>query len=177
MMNKQLTLKLFLIIGILFLFVFSPAHVVWGGQNFQTVPTIGPTNTPTRTKTSTANQPISTQTSVGISTSTPVLISPVSATSTITTEATQASLSETSEPEKTTTISVTDNPTQSESTSVVILPVVSNGDSAPGEPSSQESNKPIPAFVFPLVAVLLFVIIYLSTRWLLKKPQDEIQPK
>jgi ABC-type Na+ efflux pump permease subunit len=101
----------------------------------------------------------------------------VSATSTITTEATQASLSETSEPEKTTTISVTDNHTKSESTSVVILPVVSNGDSAPGEPSSQESNKPIPAFVFPLVVVLLFVIIYLSTRWSLKKPQDEIQPK
>ena len=176
-MNKQLTLKLFLIIGILFLFVFSPAHVVWGGQNFQTVPTIGPTNTPTRTKTSTANQPISTQTSVGISTSTPVLISPVPATSTITTEATQASLSETSEPEKTTTISVTDNPTQSESTSVVILPMVSNGDSAPNEPSNQESNKPIPAFVFPLVVVLLFVIIYLSTRWSLKKSQDEIQPK
>ena len=177
MMNKQLTLKLFLTIGILFLFVLIPTHVVWGGQNFQTVPTIGPTNTPTRTKTFTANQPISTQTSVRLSTSTPVSISPVAATATTTAEATQASLSETSEPEKTTTISATVDPTQSESTSVVVLPVVSNGDSTPGEQSSQEGNKPIPAFVFPLVVVLLFVIIYLSTRLSLKKSQDEIQPK
>ena len=176
-MNKQLTLKLFLIIGILFLFVFIPPHVVWGGQNFQTVPTIGPTNTPTRTKTSTANQPISTQTSVRLSTSTPVSISPVAATATTTAEATQASLFETAEPEKTVSISATNEPAQQEGTSMVVLPVVSNGDSAPDDQTGPDSNTPIPAFVFPLVVVLLFVIIYLSTRWLLKKPQDEIQPK
>jgi cobalamin biosynthesis Mg chelatase CobN len=101
----------------------------------------------------------------------------VAASATFTAEATRSSLSATSEPQKTESTSATDDPSPPDNTSVVILPMVSSGDSTPGEQSSQESNKPIPAFVFPLVVVLLFVIIYLSTRWSLKKPQDEIQPK
>lgn len=52
-MKKQLTLKLFLIIGVLLLFVFIPPHVVWGGLDFQTVPTLPPTATTTSTATST----------------------------------------------------------------------------------------------------------------------------
>jgi cobalamin biosynthesis Mg chelatase CobN len=162
---------------IITLFLLIPENVVWGGQSFQTVPTIGPSPTPTRTLSITATQPASTGTPMNKPTSTPVLITPVAASATFTAEATRSSLSATSEPQKTESISATDDPSPPDNTSVVILPVVSNGDSLPGEQSSQESNKPIPAFVFPLVVVLLFVIIYLSTRWSLKKPQDEIQPK
>lgn len=158
---------------IIVLFLLIPENIVWGGQNFQTVPTLGPTNTPTRTKPFTATQPIRTKTSVGIYTSTSVLNSPVAATATSTVEATQKTLSEASSPEKTKSISATDEPSQPESTSVVVLPIVSNGDSAPGEQTSQDENSPIPAFVFPLVVVLLFVIIYLSTRLSLKKSLEE----
>lgn len=176
-MKSKFGIKYLILPLIIALFLLIPENVVWGGQNFQTVPTIGPTNTPTRTRTSTATQPNNVQTLVRTSTSTTSLITSEVATATFTPEATQESLSDTAEPEKTTTISATMEPSKPESTSVVILPVVSNGDSSPGEQSSQGSNKPIPAFVFPLVVVLLFVIIYLSTRWSLKKPQDEIQPK
>lgn len=168
---------------IIALFLLIPENIVWGGQNFQTVPTIGPTNTPTRTAAVTSTQPISTQTSVGISTSTTVLISPMAATATSTTvlispmattatstaEATKETISETSVPEKTESISATDDLSQLESTSVVVLPVVSNGDSTPAEQTRQDSITPIPAFVFPLVVVLFFVIIYLVTKLSLKK--------
>ncbi|PKO04483.1 MAG: hypothetical protein CVU41_16645 [Chloroflexi bacterium HGW-Chloroflexi-3] len=176
-MKKKLSFRFLILPIIITLFLLIPENVVWGGLNYQTVPTIGPTNTPTRTKTSTATQPFSTQTSVGISTSTSVSISTMVATATSTAEATQEILSENSQPEKTASISIIEESPQSESTSVVVLPVVSNGDSAPDEQSGQDSNTPIPAFVFPLVVVLLFVIIYLSTRLSLKKSQDEIQPK
>lgn len=176
-MKIKLSIRYLIPLIIIALFLLIPENVVWGGQSFQTVPTIGPSPTATRTLSFTATQPASTSTTGINPTSTAVLISPVAATATFTTEPTQKSLSDTSEPEKTESISAPIDPTQPESTSVVILPVVSNGDSTPGEQSSQESNKPIPAFVFPLVVVLLFVIIYLSTRWSLKKSQDENQPK
>jgi hypothetical protein len=158
---------------IITLFLLIPENVVWGGHSFQTVPTIGPSSTPTRTQVFTATQSIRTQNPVIISTSTSVLISPLPATVTSNGQPTQDQVSQTSEPEKTETISETSDPTQPESTSVVVLPVVSNGDSAPGDPSNQDENSPIPAFVFPLVVVLLFVIIYLTTRLSLKKSLDE----
>ncbi len=176
-MKSKLEIKYLILPIIIALFLLIPENVVWGGQSFQTVPTIGPTNTPTRTKTSTATQPISVKTLVSTSTSTTSLISPVASTSTFTPEATQESLFETAEPEKTTSISATNEPAQQESTSVVVLPVVSNGDSEPGEQSSQDSNTLIPAFVFPLVVVLLFVIIYLSTRLSLKKSREDALTK
>jgi hypothetical protein len=72
MMNKELTLKLFLIIGILFLFVFIPPHVVWGGLDFQTVPTLPPTATITSTSTLTPTATITvTPTIIYTSTSIP----------------------------------------------------------------------------------------------------------
>jgi hypothetical protein len=162
----------YLILSIIItLFLLIPENVVWGGHSFQTVPTIGPSNTPTRTQVFTATQSISTQNPVIISTSTAVLISPLPATATSTAQPTQDIVSQTSKPAKTETISETFVVSQPESTSMVVLPVVSNGDSAPGDPSNQDENSPIPAFVFPLVVVLLFVIIYLTTRLSLKKSQ------
>jgi hypothetical protein len=150
-----------------------PENIVWGGQAFQTVPTIGPTSTPTRTKQFTATQPLKTKTLVKISTATPVLNSPMAVTHTTTAELTQKTFTETFAFEKTETSSVTDETLLPESTSVVVLPVVSNGDSTQGEQTSQNKNSPIPAFVFPSVVVLLFVIIYLPTRLFLKKSLEK----
>lgn len=71
-MKKQLTLKLFLIIGVLLLFVFIPPHVVWGGLDFQTVPTLPPTATTTSTSTLTPTATFTvTPTIVNTSTSIP----------------------------------------------------------------------------------------------------------
>lgn len=171
-MKSKIGIKYLIFPIILALLLMIPENVVWGGLNFQTVPTIGPTNTPTRTKSPTATQPISAQTLASTSTSTSALISPVTSTSTLITEATQELFSETPEPDNTMSNSATEEPSKSESTSFVVLPVVSNGDSIPGDQSSQDS-KPVPAFVFPLVVVLLFVIIYLSTKFSLKKSRVE----
>lgn len=172
-MKKKFCKRYLILPIIITLILLIPENIVWGGQNFQTVPTVGPTNTPTRTKAFTATQPLKTQTSVKISTSTSILNSPVAFTATSTVKATQKLLSETSAPEKTETISATDIPVESDSTSVVLLPVVSNADTEPGEQTDQDANSPIPAFVFPLVVVLLFVIIYLVTRLSMKKSLEE----
>ncbi len=50
-MNKQWTLKLFSLIAVLLLFLLIPQNVVWGGMDFQTVPTLAPTATSTSTST------------------------------------------------------------------------------------------------------------------------------
>jgi hypothetical protein len=50
-MNKQLALKIFSLICFLLLFLFIPQNVVWGGLDFQTVPTLPPTATTTSTST------------------------------------------------------------------------------------------------------------------------------
>lgn len=71
-MKKQLTLKLFLIVGVLLLFMFIPPRVVWGGLDFQTVPTLPPTATTTSTSTLTPTATITvTPTFVITSTSIP----------------------------------------------------------------------------------------------------------
>ncbi len=88
-MKTKLGIKFLIIPIIITLFLLIPDNIVWGGHSFQTVPTIGPSNTPTRTKTYTATQPISTQTSLNISTSTVAFISPATATTTSTVKATQ----------------------------------------------------------------------------------------
>lgn len=176
-MKTKLRFRNLIIPFLITFFLFSPDNVVWGGQSFQTVPTIGPSPTSTRTSSSTVTQSVSTRTPIHSSTSTAGLITPVTTSTTFTAEATRSSISATVELQKTESISATDDLSTSESTSVVVLPVVANGDTAQGEQSNQDINKPIPAFVFPLVVVLLFVIIYLYTRWSLKKSQEANQPK
>lgn len=91
-MDKQLTLKLFSLIGILLLFLFIPQHVVWGGLDFQTVPTLPPTATTTSTATLTSTATITlTPTIVNTNTTVPptptftkTLIQPVQASPTYT---------------------------------------------------------------------------------------------
>ncbi|MBW6473909.1 MAG: hypothetical protein K0B14_12325 [Anaerolineaceae bacterium] len=91
-MNKQSVIKMLLPIGVLLLFVFIPPHVVWGGLDFQTVPTLPPTATTTSTVTLTATATITvTPTIVNTSTSIPptptftkTLIQPVQASPTYT---------------------------------------------------------------------------------------------
>ncbi|MBE0687245.1 MAG: hypothetical protein IH585_14740 [Anaerolineaceae bacterium] len=51
MINKQLILKCFSLISVLLLFLSIPQHVVWGGLDFQTVPTLPSTATSTSTST------------------------------------------------------------------------------------------------------------------------------
>lgn len=172
-MKSKFGIKYLILPIIISLFLLIPENVVWGGQSFQTVPTIGPSSTPTRTLSFTATQPANNSTPMNNPTTTTGLISPVAPTSTFTPETTQESLFETAEPKKTESFSATNDPTTPEVTSVVVLPVISNGDSVPDDQNGQDSNKPIPAFVFPLVVVLLFVIIYLSTRLSLKKSLAE----
>ncbi|MBE0687244.1 MAG: hypothetical protein IH585_14735 [Anaerolineaceae bacterium] len=172
-MKTKFGIKYLILPIIITLFLLIPENIVWGGHSFQTVPTIGPSNTPTRTRTYTATQPISTQNSLNISSSTVAFISPATATTTYTLQATQPTLVKTPLPEKTDSILATDDPAQLESTSMVVLPVVSNGDSTSAEQNTEDENPPIPAFVFPLVVVLLFVVIYLSTKFSLKKSLDE----
>lgn len=91
-MDKQLTLKLSSIICILVLILFTPQRVVWGGLDFQTVPTLAPTETITSTLTLTATATITvtptiknTNTSIPPSpTFTKTLIQPVQASPTFT---------------------------------------------------------------------------------------------
>jgi carbohydrate-binding DOMON domain-containing protein len=71
-MNKQSVIKMLLLIGVFVLFVFNPQHVVWGGLDFQTVPTLLPTATTTSTSTLTPTATITvTPTIVYTSTSIP----------------------------------------------------------------------------------------------------------
>lgn len=82
-MNKQLALKIVSIMGVLSLFLFIPQNVVWGGLDFQTVPTLPPTATSTSTSTLT---PTATITVTSTITSTNTSIPP---TLTFTTTSTQ----------------------------------------------------------------------------------------
>jgi hypothetical protein len=146
--------------------------VVWGGQSFQTVPTIGPSRTPTKTALPPSTQIMSSETPSKKNTATKSIIVPISPSVTFTNEATQLIITKTPMPEITETITSTFSPLEPENTSVVTFPFISNERNQEDKPT-QEENTTIPAFVFPLAVVLLFVIIYLSTRVYLKKPNDK----
>jgi len=150
----------------------NPNHVVWGGQSFQTVPTLGPSRTPTKTKKITVTQLISSQTPSSKNTATKPKSSPSLPTPTFTVEVTQRYFTETSRPEITGTVTSTNSSLETESTMVVIFPHISNEGGA-GEQPTQEENEIIPAFVFPLAVVLLFVIIYLSIKMLFKTSNNK----
>ena len=71
-MKKTLTLRLIAIIGVLLLFVFIPQNVVWGGLDYQTVPSLPPTSTTTSTATLTPTATITkTPTTANTNTSIP----------------------------------------------------------------------------------------------------------
>ncbi len=50
-MNNQVALRKLSLVVVLLLFMFFPQNVVWGGLDFQTVPTLPPTATSTSTAT------------------------------------------------------------------------------------------------------------------------------
>jgi len=158
------------------IFFVVPRNVVWGGQEFQTVPTLGPTRTPTRiptmTRTLVATDSRSTQPAESVTAPTLSQSNPVLSTSTPDSKIT-ATLSgaETLVPLKSTlesTVESLQSSPESASTSKVILPLVSSGEEMMESQSEENQNPEIPAFVFPLVVVLLLVIIYLITRLSLK---------
>ncbi|MDX9851981.1 MAG: hypothetical protein RBT01_15830 [Anaerolineaceae bacterium] len=171
-MKKKLRFTfLFILVTIAILFSI-PNHIVWGGQSFQTVPTIGPSVTPTKTKKITATQLNSTQTPFQKTTATKSKASPTLSATISTVTETLKNPSKTTEIKFTETISAPVSTIEPENTTVVILPIVSNEGKQEDQPIQDESS-PIPAFVFPLVVVILFVIIYLPTRLLLKKSRDK----
>lgn len=149
-----------------------PNHVVWGGQSFQTVPTLGPSRTTTKTKRITVTQSISKQTPSPKTTETKPKTAPMLLTTTFTVKATQLNFTKTSRPENTGPVTSTNSSLEPESTSVVIIPNVSNEEEQKDQ-AIQEETTTIPAFVFPLVVVLLFMVIYLSARRLLKNSINE----
>lgn len=95
-MNKQFYLRMFSLIGVLLLFLFIPQHVVWGGLDFQTVPTLPPTATSTSTSTLT---PTATITVTATITSTNTSIPPTSTFTTTSTQPAQVSPTFTKTPE------------------------------------------------------------------------------
>ena len=171
-MKKKFRFTFLFILLTIAILLLIPNHIVWGGQSFQTVPTIGPSITPTKTKKITVTQLNSTQTPIQKTTATKSKASPTLSTTTSTVTVTLKNLSKTTEIKFTETILAPVSSLEPENTTVVILPLVSN-EGEQGDQPIQDESSPIPAFVFPLVVVMLFVIIYLPARLLLKKSRDK----
>jgi hypothetical protein len=174
-MKKKTTINWVISILIILLFLFIPKEVVWGGHNYQTVPTIGPS--PTATTTNTATQVVPTNTKVvnsqpAITNTSQAIIQPTG-TKTVERTATQPVATETAlaanEEESLEVAEPAEEQTQA--TSSVSLPLVSAGeeDQKTSDPQSEEASQPtvittLPSFVLPLVSVLMLVIVYLIFR-------------
>ena len=153
-----------------------PNNIVWGGNSFQTVPTIGPSPTRTHTEISPTTQPSQTATQLQTTaTNTMVIVPSVTNNLGIILESTSTPHPLETQPVErivqTETLEITSEGSQ---TAPTLL-------SASNEPNTedlqedqivQNDNTAIPAFVFPLVVVLLLVIIYLVTRLSMKKTGD-----
>lgn len=148
--------------------LFIPNQIVWGGQNYQTVPTIGSSNTATKTKIISETQTTSTKTPSPKITANKSITPAMSPTITPTVTATLKNLSKTAETKFTKTKLNQDPSLEPDSTMVVILPIVSNEGSQQDQPIIDEMGN-IPAFIFPMVVVIIFLIIYVPARWLIKK--------
>lgn len=171
-MKKKTTINWVISTLIILLFLVIPKEVVWGGNNYQTVPTIGPS--PTATTTNTATQVVPTNTKVvntqpAITNTSQAIIQPTS-TKTVEPTATQPVATETAQDVSNETFGE-----DTEATSSVSLPLVSTGeDEKAGDQQAEEASQPevittLPSFVLPLLAVLLLVIAYLLFRILNNK--------
>jgi len=175
----------FQLIALLILFAIIlviPVDVVWGGQNFQTIPTIGPTRTSTATTISSTTQPVKTQQPNQTATSTKTvsitLIFTVDPTIQKTNPLTTAIATEMLlKPEES---APTEAKIEQAATQSVLLPLVSSGAEAQSdliEKQNNEEDTPIPAFVFPVLIVLILLIFYYIIRMTIKKPQNNHPPK
>lgn len=165
---------------IILLFLVIPKEVVWGGNNNQTVPTLGPSPTATTanaatqvvpTKTQAANtqpantNPTSTNTSQAVVQPTTINTVEPTATQPVATETTQDAAGNEQE------VSNEISGEETQATSSVSLPLVSAGeeDEKAGDQQAEEASQPevittLPSFVLPLVSVLILVIVYLIFR-------------
>lgn len=178
-MNRTPTFKIAIIIFFILLFLIIPKDVVWGGQQNQTVPTVGPSRTPTTAFT--ATQLVATNTQI-VNTQ-PASSNPTStSTSQIILQSTETPSSEILESQSTTSIQTTSAIQQpeatqtavSEATKSVSLPIVSGGDEKDqtSGSSDQELVTTIPSFVFPVIAVLLLVIVFLIFKLATKRNKE-----
>ncbi|MDO9085204.1 MAG: hypothetical protein Q7U53_03250 [Anaerolineaceae bacterium] len=187
-MNKKFRFQpLVFLITILIVFLL-PNDIVWGGLNFQTVPTIGPSRTPTIALTATVIQPTntqagSTQPSSQEFTVTNTIAVQIPITSTKTVKAsTQQPAQSSPTPVFSNTVVVSETlDSKQNATSSISLPLVSSGEndinSLVDDQSDQEVSDNIPAFVFPVLIVLFLLIFYFIVRLTIKKPQNNQPPK
>ena len=171
-MKKNIKFKNIIFLLTIVILFMMPNHIVWGGQNFQTVPTIGPSNTPTRTKILSETQTTSTKTPSETKTATKSKTSPTFPTITPTVKATLINRSKTAETRFTKTDLAPVSSLEPGTTMDVILPIISN-EGNQGEQPVQDESATMPAFVFPAVVVMLFMIIYLTTRFLINKTFED----
>ncbi len=173
----------------IFILLLIPQKIVWGGNPYQTVPTIGPSRTPTTNFSATATQTSNTSEPGNIPTASnptatqfPVIVT--TATIDILMTETPSVGKETSS----TSSIVTDQPSSEAvtgqlstktkaSTSVVLLPSVSNAEQSSEVKTEKTSRTSVPAFVFPLVVILLFIVVYLITKNSIKKSIENNKTK
>jgi cobalamin biosynthesis Mg chelatase CobN len=187
-MKKKTTINWVISTLIILLFLLVPKEIVWGGNNNQTVPTIGPSSTATKANTATQVAPTntkvaSTQPANANPTSTNTSQSVVQPTTMNTVEPTamQAVATETTQDATGNEQDVSNETSggDTEATSSVSLPLVSAGeDEKAGDQQAEEASQPeviatLPSFVLPLLAVLLLVIVYLIIRITTKKTSDK----
>lgn len=165
------------VILLLIIILLIPNNTVWGGYSFQTVPTIGPSPTPTNTTIASTTQPTRTATQVQPSAtntqmigSTATAIIGIIIESTSTPQSTDVQPTEGLTPTETIESLVTEE--QSE-LSTLVTPIATTEGSSQEEQTDQADDNTIPGFVFPLVVVLLLVIIYLVTRLSMKQSGND----
>ena len=188
MKNKLPVFLISILVTLLILFN-SPQEIAWGGWNYQTVPTLGPSRTPTSiipTATSSPTRlPKHTTTEVPLSTSTrintlqPTLIFPLSTrTSTVAVTIVQSAATLTSSLEVFTATETTANtstraletfPTLTE-TSLSLKTESPDKISTPKEAQSdpQDQQSP-PAWLFPFLGSFLLVTFLILLRLILRK--------
>lgn len=148
----------------IFILLLIPQKIVWGGNPYQTVPTIGPSRTPTST--ATVNQTSNALATEKAVTATSFMRTRMHSTSQKATFSFVETKSKKTTIEASTAQSLTKTP---ESTAVVLLPSVSTDVQTPEAKTEKDLLKSIPACLFPLAVILLLVIVFLITKYSIKK--------
>jgi len=189
--NKLPVILISILVTLFFLFN-SPQEIAWGGWNYQTVPTLGPSRTPTSITPTATSSPTRTPTrtttgipsltSTRINTLLPTLIIPTSTrTSTVAVTIVQSAATLTNSPEvftatetmaNTSTMATVTLPTQTETNLPLItetLDKVSTPKVTQLDPQDQQSP---PAWLFPFLGSFLIVTFFIILRLILhKKPK------
>ena len=193
MKNKFPVFFIFILISAFFLFN-SPEQIAWGGWDYQTVPTLGPSRTPTSITPSVISSPTRTptRTTTGISSLTATRINTLQSTlmfptstltSTLAVTIVQSGATLTSSPEVTTatetpvigslantnTITAVVSTARTE-TSIPLVSETKNPISTQkvAQPDPQDQQSP-PAWLFPFLGSFLIVTFFILLRLILRK--------